>query len=360
MNDIATTETELALATTSNAVTAMHRKFNIPGDVVFKATAELDDYSRNAIRGLHAYAAENDVSCAELARDLKISDTSISLVFRGKYPAKLDGVVKIFADFLKLYHERKDSKRLPFIKTTLSERIWNVCDRAREFQRIGFIFSDSQIGKSAALKEYQRLNNHGSTIYVEVPTGGSLMYFLGKLCEALKIGETIKTSDQRRRILESIDHRMLLIVDEAHRAIPGDGVTKNAINTIDFVREIFNEKGCGVVLCATNVFRRAMEDGAVKLILKQSRRRRLCAMQLPNSPSVEDLDTFAAAYGLPPARGHALEIQTRMIETEALGMWLLVFRMAAKLVATNKDKKMTWNHVIEADAGLSAMEAPQK
>lgn len=355
------TETGLAVAEASNAVSGMHRKFNIPGDVVFKATTDLDDHARNAIRGMHGYAAMADMSIGELAVQLKLSPATISLVFRGKYDAKLDNVVKVFADFLKLHSERQQSRRLPFIKTGLSNQIWNVCDRAREFQRWAFLFSSSQIGKSEALMEYQRLNNHGSTIYVEMPTGGSLMYFLAKLCAKLDIGETIKMADQRRRIIDAFDDRMLLIVDEAHRAIPDLGIVpKSAVNTIDFIKEISNEKKCGVVICATDVFRNAMEDGAVKLVLKQIRRRRLCSMQLPTEPSREDLNTFAAAYGLAPATGHAREIEQRMIEAEALGMWLLLLRMAAKLAANRKDKRMTWNHVIESDAGLKAMETLAK
>lgn len=343
------------LATVSNAVAAMHRKFNIPGDVVFKATADLDDEARNSIRGMHAYAADNDLSLAELEKLLKISDTTIGLVFRGKYEAKLDNVVKTFSDFLKLHEERKSSRRLPFIETSLSDRIWQVCDRAREFQRIAFLFSDAQIGKTEALQEYQRRNNHGSTIYVEVPTGGTLTIFCHKLAERLKIGTTQRFLDLRRRILESFDDRMLLIVDEAHRAIPSPTVSMRSLDTIEFIREIFNERKCGVVFCATNVFRDAMEQGAVQLILKQTRRRRLCSMPLPTEPSPADLNTFSAAYGLPPASGRAKELQDRVIENEALGMWLLILRIANKLASSRK-KNLTWEHVIHAEAGLKAME----
>ena len=344
-----------SLATVSNAVAAMHRKFNIPGDTVFKSTADLPDNQRNAIRGMHALATENDWSISEQAKLLDLSEAAISLVYRGKYEAKLDNIVKKFDDYLRLESRRRDSRRLPFIETNLSQRIFKVCDTAREFQKVGFIFGDMQIGKSAALKEYQRQNNHGSTIYIELPTGGCLMNFICKLAETLKIGSTTRMVDLRRRILESFDDRMLLVVDEAHRAIPGEGVSRRALDTIDFIREIFNERECGVVLCATNVFRDAMEEGAVKLILKQMRRRRLCSMQLPNKPTRDDLITFAKAYDLPASSGQAREIEDRMIDEEGLGMWLTLLRMASKCAAERK-QKMEWNHVILADAGLKALE----
>ena len=53
---------------------------------------------------------------------------------------------------------------------------------------MGFLFADSQIGKSAALEEYQVRNNHGSTIYTEMPAGGGKVDYMIHLAEILKIG----------------------------------------------------------------------------------------------------------------------------------------------------------------------------
>jgi hypothetical protein len=331
-------------------------KFNIPGDRVFKATADLPDNQRNTIRAMHAYAVENDLSVAEQAKLLNLSEATVSLVYNGKYNAGYDNVVKVYADFLDLQDKRRDLRRLPFIETAMSKKIWQVCDSAREFQKVAFLFSDSQVGKTTSVKEYAR-KNPGSTVYIEVPTGGGLQCFLVKLAEVLKIGTTARIVDLRRRIMDSFDARMLLIVDESHRAIPapGNGVRRTALETIEFVRELFNERECGVVFIATNVFRDAMEEGAVQLILKQTRRRRLCSMQLPADPTRADLNTFAAAYGLGTSESTAREIETVRIANDGLGMWLTLLRMASKL-ATVQKKKMDWNHVIQADAGLKAME----
>jgi len=337
---------------------AAFRGQRIPGDVVFKATADLPDWQRSAIRGFHAYAVEHDLSNRELAKLIKFGDAAIGTVFRGKYGAKVDGIAKAMKDFIDLEGKRKESRKLPFIVTKLATKMWDVCDLAREFQRMGFLFADSQIGKSAALEEYQVRNNHGSTIYTEMPAGGGKVDYMIHLAEILKIGTGNRLREMRHRIIESFDDRMLLIVDEAHRAIPGQpGVSKSALGTIEFIREIFNRKKCGVVFCATNVFRHAMEDGAVALVLKQTKRRRLCAMQLPNSPSRDDLNTFAAAYDLEPSSGIAREIETKMIDSEALGMWLLILRMAQKL-AVAEEQNLSWGLVVDAHNSLMKMEKP--
>lgn len=339
----------------ANAISAMHRKMVIPGDVVNRATQELPDDQRSAIRGMHAYAVENNLSNAEVGKLLKVTDAVISLVFRGKYGASVANIASEMKRFLALMEKRNQGRKLAFIKTKLWEKMETVCDTAREFQKIAFFFGDSQVGKSECLKYYRETHNHGSTIYVEVPTGGGLIHFLTKLAEALRIQTQMREMDLRRRIFSAFDDRMLLIVDEAHRAIPGRYVQRTALKTIEFVRELFNERQCGVVFCATNVFRDEMEQGEVSLIMKQTRRRRLCAMQLPDKPSREDLNIFAKAYGLPPSAGAARTLEAKVIEEEALGMWLTLLRMAAVLAAK---REMKWDHVHAAYQGLREMETP--
>jgi hypothetical protein len=122
-----------------------------------------------------------------------------------------------------------------------------------------------------------------------------------------------------------------------------------------------NYTRCGVVICATKAFQEALERGAFERFLRQIKRRRLCATPLPDVPSREDLNTFAAAHGLPPSTNQARELEKSMVESEALGMWLTLLRMAAK-IASQRKQKLEWAHVLTAYAGLQELEgsAPKK
>ena len=342
--------------TDSNALAALgNNKLKIPGDVVNKATQELPDHQRSVIRKFHSYYMENDLSLGETAKLIRYDAAALSLVFRGKYTANLDTIVKEMNDFLTLAEKRASGQKLNFIETALTRRIWSVCSAALEFQRIAFIFGDTQIGKTEALKAYARAHNHGSTIYVSVPTQPTVYLFMGELARALRISSQQRVSDLRRRIMDSFDDRMLLIIDEAHRCTPENGRGTYTIQVIEFIRELFDERKCGVVISATNVFRKAMDDGPAAKLLKQTSRRRLCALKLPDRPTREDLNTFAAAHGLPPSDGDARKLETQMVDDEALGMWLTLLRMAAKMATTRK-AKLTWAHVISAHAGLKELE----
>ena len=327
----------------------------IPGDVVNKATSELPDNQRSAIRRLHAHYIEHELTMEETGSLIGLSPATVSLIFRGKYEAKLDSVVKEINAFFELLDKRSQGRRLNFIHTKLSDQIWKVCHAALEFQKIAYIFSDSQIGKTENLIAFRDAHNHGSTIYVRMPTGGALSNFLIELARELRIGENLSITRLRERIKAAFDDRMLLLVDEAHLCIKENGRSQRSIESIDFVREIFDQRKCGVVICATNVFRDAMENGPVHKILRQIKRRRLCALQLPNQPTQADLNTFAAAYDLPASAGAARQLEHRMIQEEALGMWLTLLRMGAKL-AVQRKQAMRWSHVLDAYAGLKELE----
>ena len=339
----------------SEAITAMtERKFRIPGDVVNRATADYEDAQRSAIRRFHAHCAENDLSLEEAGKLIRYDGSTLHRVFHGKYEANIQNVVDEIVGFFKLNDERNKGRKLPFTMTAMAQRIWKLCDAALEYQRIAFIFGETQIGKTTALENYRDAHNHGSTIYVSMPTGGSSSLFLAVLAKAMRIPPQQKEKELIRRIKDAFDDRMLLIVDEAHQCVNSKGESRGA-RSIEFIRELFDARKCGVIICATNLFRDEMEEGRFAGILKQTKRRRLVAMQLPNSPTLADLNTFARAYALEPAAGEALTLQTEVIRDEGLGYWLTLLRMAAKLAAA-KHTRMSWKQVIAAHAGLRELE----
>lgn len=350
-----------ALATIpTNAMAALNNsKFKIPGDVVNKATQDLPDEQRSIIRQFHAHYMDNDIGLEETAKLLNMSGATVSLVFRGKYEGNLANVVAQMKKFLELHQERNKIQKLPFIKTKLSQSIFSVCHQARAFQRIAFIFGDTQIGKTTALEEYERQNNHGSTIYVSMPTGGSACYFMAELARKLRISPQQRMFELRRRIIEAFDSRMLLIVDEAHQCVDVDTKKMSMAQkfSLEFIREIFDRAHCGLVICATNLFRDAMtlRESPAFRIMQQTRRRRLCTLQLQDRPTRDDLNIFSKEYGLSPSTGDARDLETKMVDDEALGMWLTLLRMAAK-IAKERRQTMEWRHVHLAYAGLKAME----
>ncbi len=339
--------------TTDLDATDRIRRFRIAGDVVNQATADLPDEQRSLVRWFHGYCTEHDLPLSEASKLVRRDDSTLHRVFNGKYEGSMLNVCRDIAEFKRIAEERGKGRKLDFIATALSKRIAKLCDAAREYQRIGFIFGDTQTGKTTALEAYTAANNHGSTIYVRMPTGGSVGGFARALAKALRISPRLEMFELMERVKSAIDDRMLLIIDEAHQVLMGR--REKNVRAIELIREIHDVTRCGVIVCGTNVFRDELENGRCAGMLLQCKRRRLAALQLPNAPTRDDLATFAAAYDLPPATGEAAELQNRVIHDEALGMWLTLLRMGAKLAA-KAGESMAWKHVIRAHDGLRTLE----
>lgn len=335
------------------AVAAMvGRRFRIAGDLVNMATKDLDDRKRGLIRWMHGHCKDKDLSLDEAGKAIRYDASTIYRVFTGKYEGSLDNVCDEIERFKELAEKRSVGKRQVFVETSLSRRIWRICDAALVYQRIVMIYGESQIGKTENLLRYKDDHNHGLTIYVRMPSGGAMTHFLEALATALRISSQQKEKELRRRILAAFDDRMLLIVDEVHQCL----VTRGSnVRTIEFIREIHDLTRCGVVLVGTNVFRDEIQYGRLAGVLKQCRRRRLASLQLPAIPPRDDLDQFAKSFGLPPASGKHLDLQTTVLKEEALGMWLILLRMA-KEVAVKRACRLTWSLVEESHVGLKDLE----
>ena len=348
----------------SNAVEAMHStKYRLPGDLVNKATAELPDKQRSELRWLHSYGSNSNLSLEELAARVKkpnggtYSRDSIYQALTGRRTdagANLEPICTAIGKLRQIVEARASIKRAPFIETRLTKLIWKFCQGALNFQRIGFIVASSQIGKTTALEEYQRTHNHGETIYVRMPTGGGPNDFLKWLAKALRLPTGLKHFEIRERIIAAFDDRMLLIVDQCHECF-GPYSRGKAISSLIFCMEIHDRAKCGLIMCGTKEFETGMKnalhhDAMVQLIKRGFPK----PLRLPDKPDEKNLNEFASHYGLPPATGEALELQSETIRDLDLGVWLSFLQVASR-IAARQNKVMTWAHVLQADATFNAL-----
>lgn len=344
-----------------NATLAMQAiRYRIPGDVVNKATSALDDESRSALRWLHSYAGDRNFSLEEVASLLKqdsgkpYSKDSVYQALTGRRAesgASLTPFVAAIQRLRKIEEARWGANRAPFIETTLTQRIWKICETALNFQRIAFIYGDSQIGKTTALEEYQRTHNHGETIYVRMPAGGTFGEFVRVIAKALRISQELKDWKMKEKIFAAVDSRMLLIVDQCHECFLGQ-YSDRSLRCLLFLMEVFDRCNCGMVLVGTAKFEAGIMDSRYRETLKQLVRRGLPKpLRLPDKPTIANLNEFSAAYGLPPATDDALALQSDIIRDHDLGIWLTTLQAGQK-IATKRKEPLTWKHVIAANAAF--------
>ncbi len=160
---------------------------------------------------------------------------------------------------------------------------------------------------------------------------------------------------QMLTIKRALGPHSLLIVDEAARAFQARSSGGQKFKTLEFIREIHDATGCGVVLCGTRVFRESMESAQHRKFLNQFNRRCLFRKQLPDVPTRGDLNAFARHYGLEPAEGEARRMQGVIVGDHGLGVWLTTL-MAAARKAANARRAMTWADVLRAHAFFTRLE----
>ncbi len=375
---LAVPEPQTDPATTSNALLALQNiRFRIPGDVINAAVRDLPDEQRTAIKWFAGYCRARNLGPEQQAALLKKEDgsfyshASIYAALTGRRSDQGVGLQNFCKAIATFRTDVEGTSRLGesgFIATRLSEEITSRCQRALKRKKIAFIFGDSQIGKTESLRHYQRTHNHGETIYVEAPAGGQLGVFLEELSRGLGIPSQQRIPDLRRRLIESFDPKMVLIVDEAHRFLSGRG--EGGLLCFDFLRELYNRAGCGMCLSMTHEGKKNFLAGKHAKALEQLWMRRVAPLYLPKSVPKDDLDRFAMAYRLDPAGRDEVTIRTtsvdgdgkarerefkeapatierKVTETEGLGVWITILQDATDLAAEKK-KPITWGAVLRA------------
>lgn len=347
-------ETLPAKAGTPNPVPAPanFQGINISGDTVTLKTADYPEEQRALVRWLHAYARSEQWSWDELEHWSGIDSSTMSRVWSGKYvnpttgvPIKLDSICERIARCKDLMEERNAARRMPFIETSVFRRIEKVCREALVMQAIACIYGAPQIGKTASLKEVQRRNNHGQTVYVLTPASAGVQAMCKAIAEACNISGKTCFEKLRTRLQHFFDPTKLLIMDEIHEVFVS--YHKGSLSKcFGVLRQLQEQSGCGLVLCGTNVFRNEIERGEFKRSLEQMSMRSIWELQLEASPTPEDLALIAKHFRLPKPTGEAAELVKWIAIEKGLGKYVKFITRSAQLAAA-KHEPFTWAHFVK-------------
>lgn len=333
---------------------------NIGGNTVTENTAHIENEDqRNLLRWIHTVARDNNWDFDELVTQTKISSTTFYRIWADKYRdpktkerIPLDSVCDKLAKFKKVFLQRNVGSK-SFVETSVWDRVNWICQRTYIRQKIGFIFGESQGGKTTCVKEYQRRNNHGQTTYCEIPPSAGVQLMTKTIARALHVSTSTCYSNLIEDVCGALDDSKLLIIDEVHRVFTTYQKT-SVMRCLDVLRYIHDQTKCGLVLCGTNVFRDELKQGQFFQYLKQLERRGLYQLQLPTQPPRGDLDLFAASFNLPPATDAAEEHMLHIAKTYGVGMFVTRLTDAAEL-ASNKRQQLTWDHFLKACAIIEKM-----
>jgi hypothetical protein len=307
---------------------------------------EIEQVHADLIWWFYCYCKEQEFSLGDAANEINKDTTTIYRIFTCTYGAKLDNICADLARYKRIVQERAGQVKLDFVETSIAKIIWRACDGALITQSVAFIYGDPQIGKTFALEEYHRRNNHGQTKLVRMPASAGVQLFMREFAKACFVSSHRSFEGMRESVLNAIDDKTLVIVDEAHQCFLSYQ-KGSQIKVLELIREIYDRTHCGLVLCGTNVFRREIQEGKLAQMLEQLRRRGTIKIQLPARPPKADLDRIAKKFGLSPAEDLALEVIKEMLHTSGLGMVVKYLQNASRMAA-RENKKLSWDHFVQA------------
>ena len=321
------------------------------GDQVTQVTAALDEKAREIARWFFAYCVEADISITDAGERIGYDKSVLYRFYNGKYSGSVENVIGAMGKFRGEIERTGGVGHAGFVETSLSKKIWKICDSAIVYESISFIYGDSHIGKTWALEEYKARNNHGRTIYMRMPATAGHQLMLKELAVACDFSAKAPFEKLRSRVMSSLDRDKLLIVDEIHQTFISY-LKSSRLTCLELLREIHDRTGCGMVLCGTNVFKEELQGGHHKELLEQLRRRGIFELQLPAHAPKRDLQKIADSYGLGTFTDDAWELASYINRTSGLKRYATFLRVGQKL-ANNRKQNFTWDHFITAHDAIS-------
>jgi DNA transposition AAA+ family ATPase len=339
-------------------------RLSIPGDTVkialtkMREKGTLNEADESLVWWFYCHCRDKRFSLAESAEAISYDSTTVHRLFNGTYGAKLDKVVEAITRYKKIASERSKRRDIGFIETSTWRKISQVCDSAFYDSMPAFIYGASQIGKTECLKEYAERNNHGQTKYIRMPASPSFPFFLKTVARACFISDRQNNDITRHRIMEALDEKNIILIDEVHQALIT--VTEStARKIIEFLREVYDRTGCGIVLCGTNVFRDEFERGRQKMIFEQFRRRGMLELVLPDTPPKSDIIKIAKSFELDEPSDRVFDTIKSMLQESGLGKYIK-FLQYANGVAVSRKEQITWDHFLAAYDGIKKLSQTTK
>jgi DNA transposition AAA+ family ATPase len=315
-----------------------------------------DDHSSEVLRFWFFTAKKHGWNLKKLANVTGLSTTVIYRLFRGEYPADPSSAVATL-DAARL-NLAAGAESPDFIETNLSSRMFAIFDKTRAMHNVSILWGRMGIGKTAIADEYVRRQPIGRTYLVRFPAGTTFGQFLQTIARTLGVARLGQTAATRERIIQLLAMgQRLLIVDELHQAFLTTR-TDTAIKCCEFLREVHDLSGCGLVLIGTELMQEQMFKGPHKEALAQLVDRGTVPVPLPAKATSKDIQKFLKAYGLdfpnPTTDPEATEILNDILRSAGLRKLTLHLR-DGKAFSNKRDEPYAWHHFTAAFQAIQAL-----
>jgi hypothetical protein len=291
-------------------------------------------------------------SFAALAKEMAVSEATVSLVLRGKYGATKDdpdkraslaGFAATIKHFREVWMERQELGPVVFVpQLSVVKRIQTFAEITRTTQQIGIVWGEgpNQRGISKALKFVAATKK--LTAYTRLPAGGGTKPAMKALAKARGGIPTRKSYEELRdTLIKRFNKFWLIIADDFHRTISGR--TAKTVTIERFV-ELNEESECGLLLSTSDLLMESLDDEKYRHVLAPLARRGVLRLKIPPAPTEKDLQLLIAAYGFEGMPGgKAAKSVAAIANEQGIGNLCRSFNIARRLAKLSKTR-IAWKH----------------
>ena len=197
--------------------------------------------------------------------------------------------------------------RLPFVPTPTYHCIANFITARMALSAVckfGGLTGPTGGQKSACLKQYRLLNNHGRVIHVEAPANGRLSALQLKIAAAYHVNKTGIRHRREDAIREQVNETRCIIIDNSQVLyLPSRGGDQPAFN---WLRELQDDTNCTIILSFTTDFVDELTGKNARGYFEQFVGRMGgidSILRLPDYTPNADLRVIARSFGLDAGKG---------------------------------------------------------
>jgi DNA transposition AAA+ family ATPase len=235
-----------------------HSRINVPLNL--GNWKELDQDVQELLVWFHQHILDEKLNWNAAAEALGYDQSVIFRLLKGTYEGSWSNICGKIKSYKKIIENRGTIQQNEFVPNEISKLVAGGLDYALANNSITMVIGESRMGKSMAAIAWRNDNNHGRSVYVAAPPYGGTKMFLRRLAEAVGVNKNQATPSLLEAVCRSFNKHRILIVDEAHRLLPGDRRT-NPVN-LEILRDIHDQTHCALALIATQRFQDDLQKGA--------------------------------------------------------------------------------------------------
>lgn len=309
-----------------------HARLNIPLNLEAWKSLPLD--TRDLLTWFHQFALDQGMSLKDCGEALDYDTSTVFRLLKGTYEGSWPNVAKAIASFRKIALERGKIQQNEFVENNVSRLIHDGLNYAMANNSITLIIGESRQGKTIAAQAWRDANNHGRSVLITAPPYGGTKAFLRAIAAAVGANKNQNAPQMMDSIYRAFNKHRMLIIDEAHRLLPGDRRVNPVM--IEIVRDIHDQTGNALALIATERFKSELEKGSY--MFEQVLGRVGMPVRLPRKLGDKATEPILRQYFSQPSE-KVMEASTKIAnDMGRLGVLVETLKVASRIASKSKER----------------------